>query len=52
MILEAEDGFLFIVSCENTRILYASNSVSHVLNHTKVNTRKCFELYYIIHNYN
>jgi len=36
LILEAEDGFLFIVSCENTRILYVSDSVNHVLQHSKV----------------
>lgn len=35
LILEAEDGFLFIVSCENTRILYVSDSVNHVLQHSK-----------------
>ena len=32
MILEAADGFLFIVSCETGRVVYVSDSVTPVLN--------------------
>lgn len=32
MILEAADGFLFIVSCESGRVVYVSDSVTPVLN--------------------
>jgi len=32
LILEAADGFLFIVSCETGRVVYVSDSVTPVLN--------------------
>jgi len=35
LILEAADGFLFVVSCENGRVIYVSDSITPVLNHAQ-----------------
>ncbi|PIK38126.1 putative aryl hydrocarbon receptor nuclear translocator-like isoform X2 [Apostichopus japonicus] len=39
LILEAADGFLFVVSCESGRIIYVSDSITPVLHQSQVSVK-------------
>ena len=44
-VLQAADGFLFVVQCDTARIIYVSDSVTPVLNQSQVRV----DIYSLIH---
>ncbi|CAD5112903.1 DgyrCDS2110 [Dimorphilus gyrociliatus] len=49
LILEAADGFLFVVQCETGRIIYVSDSILPVLNHSQQNWYSASSIFDMVH---
>ena len=48
LILEAADGFLFVVACDTGKVIYVSDSVTPVLNHSQNDFYQSF-IYDLVH---